>query len=100
MAAALHVVRRTIQGVNDDRNLVREVLIHRDDADTDAQIITDTIAALNTAHVTGDGFSTGADVYPAGYFQTVDKVGLTPSETLATLGDFIAFAPAVASVET
>lgn len=100
MAEGLFLVRRTTQGVNDDRNRVREVLINEDDAQTDAQIIAATIAALNAQFTTGDGFSSGEDVYPAGYFDTVVNIDDLTSGPLATDGDFIAFPPRVAAVET
>jgi hypothetical protein len=100
MAEGLFLVRRTTQGVNDDRNRVREVLINEDDGQTDAQIITATIAALNAAQpVTSDG--QGDVIYPAGYFDTVvDIDDLVTSGPLRTDGDFIAFAPRVVAVET
>lgn len=101
MAEGLFLVRRTSQAVNDDRNRVREVLINEDDGQTDAQIIAATIAALNTATPTGDGFSSGEDVYPAGYFDTVvDIDDLVTSGPLRSDGDFIAFPPRVVAVET
>lgn len=95
MAAAIFLVTRTAQGVNDDRNLVREVVIHNDDADADALIIQNAVDALNTQHPTGDGFSTGEDVYPVGYFDTVVQIGASPVANLAAEFDFIAYAPAV-----
>ncbi len=101
MAEALYLVRRTSQGVNDDRNRVREVLINEDDGQTNAQIITATIAALNA----NEPVETGAeDIYPAGYFDEVididDLSGTTDEDNLRTDGDFIAFGPEVTSVKT
>lgn len=100
MAEALYLVTRTIQGVNYDKNLVREVIVNNDDALTDAQIIAAVIVLMNAA--------LGADsdapaVYPAGYFDTVVKIGdlaATGETNLRTDGDFIAFAPRVAEVTT
>lgn len=100
MAEALYLVTRTAQGVNDDKNLVREVIVNDDDGTSDADIITATIALMNAA--------LGADadapvVYPAGYFDTVvllsDLTGTT-QDNLRTDGDFIAFAPRVTAVVT
>ena len=98
MAEGLFLVRRTSQDVNNDRNRVREVLINEDDAQSDAAIITATIAALNAAQPV----ETDAEpVYPAGYFDTVvDIDDLVTSGPLRTDGDFIAFAPRVVAVET
>jgi hypothetical protein len=95
MAEALFLVRRTSQGVNDDRNRVREVVINEDDAQTDAQIIAATVAALNAAQPVSSG---GSDVYPAGYFDTV--VALTTAVTLGADGDFLAYPPRVAAVNS
>ena len=91
MVAAIFLVTRTAQGDSEDRNLVRECIVHEDDAQTSAQIIAALIASLNTQHTTGDGFSTGADVYPAGYFDTVVQIGATPVADLDTDGNYIAY---------
>lgn len=91
MAAAIFLVTRTAQGDSEDRNLVREVIVHEDDAQSDAAIIAALIASLNTVHTTGDGFSTGADVYPAGYFDTVVQIGASPVADLDVDGNFIAY---------
>ena len=103
MAEGLFLVRRTSQGVNDDRNRVREVLINEDDAQTDAQIIQAAIDALNTATPVGDGFTAGEKSYPDGYFDEVidiDDLAGTSEDNLRTDGDFIAFGPEVTSVKT
>lgn len=97
MAAGLFLVTRTVQGVNNDHNRVREVIINDDDALTDAQIITQAIAGLNTAQPVESG---SEPVYPAGYFDTVVQIGATPAGPLATDNDFIAYAPEVASIKT
>lgn len=97
MAEALFLVRRTVQGVNEDRNRVREVLINEDDGQTNAQIIAATIAALNAVTPVGDGFTAGEPVYPAGYFDTVDPVNTTTG-ILSADGRFVAFPPRVAAV--
>lgn len=98
MAEALYLVRRTTQGVNDDRNRVREVIVNNDDGDSDATIIANVVALLNTAHPVESG---AEPVYPAGYFDTVNQISdLTTSGDLRTDGDFIAFPPRVAAVTT
>lgn len=97
MVAGLFYITRTDQGVNNDRNRVREVIINNDDGDTDAQHITQAIASLNAAQPVETG---AEDVYPAGYFDTVDQIGASPAGVLATNHDFIAWAPEVASVKT
>ena len=98
MAEGLYLVRRTVQGVNDDRNRVREVLINEDDGQSDADIIIATVAALNAAQPVETG---GEPIYHAGYFDTVvDIDDLVTSGPLRTDGDFIAFAPRVVAVET
>ena len=97
MAAALHLVTRTDQGVNDDRNLVREVIFNKDDGDTAAVIIQAAVDAMNLATpVDADA----AKAYPDGYFDTVNKIGLTPSGVLATDLDILAFAPRVVATLT
>jgi hypothetical protein len=96
MAEALYLVRRTVQGVNNDRNRVREVLTNRDDGLTDAQRIQAVIDDLNTAQPV----ETGAEpIYPDGYFDTVQLVAVA-SGPLSTDGDFVAFAPRIVSVTT
>jgi len=97
MAEGLFLITRTQQGVNDDRNQVREVILHNDDGDTDAQHITQAIAGLNTSHAVESGASA---VYPAGYFDTVVQIGATPAGPLTTTHDYIAYAPEVSSIKT
>jgi hypothetical protein len=94
MAEALFLVRRTSQGVNDDRNRVREVLVNNDDGDADAVIMQNVVDLLNVAHPAG-----GEAVYPVGYFDTVEVVAVS-SGPLSTDGDFIAYSPRVAAVVT
>jgi len=96
MAAAIFLVTRTTQGVNDDRNLVREVIIHQDDGDSDAVIIAQAITGLNTANATE---TDAPDAYPAGYFDTVEQIGATPVASLNTEFDFLAYPPRVASLD-
>ena len=98
MAEALFLVTRTTQGVSEDRDRVREVIINDDDATTNANVIIATVAALNAAAPV----ETGAEAkYPAGYFDTVIELSdLTTESTLRTDGDFIAFPPRVVSVTT
>ena len=103
MVEGLFLVRRTSQGVNDDRNQVRAVLINNDDGDADAVIIANAIAALNAAQPVGDGFTAGEPVYPAGYFDEVvdiDDLAGTTEENLRTDQDFIAFGSEVVAVKT
>ena len=99
MVAGLFLVERTVQGVNDDRNQVRSVVAHEDDAQTDAQIIAAVIANLNAATPTGDSASSGEPVYPDGYFDTVTQIGASPAGPLVTDGDLIAFPPEVLRVD-
>ncbi len=97
MVAGLFLVTRTSQGVNDDRNRVREVILHEDDGQTDAQIITQAILGLNTSQPV----ETDAEaVYPAGYFDTVIQIAAAPEGPMATIDDYIAYAPEVVSVKT
>ena len=98
MAAAIFLVTRTIQGVNSDRNQVREVIVHEDDAQTDAAIITALLASMNATEPAGDP-SGDFDQYPAGYFDTVVQIGASPVADLDTDGNYIAFAPRVASLD-
>jgi hypothetical protein len=96
MVAGIFLVTRTTQGVNDDRNRVREVVVHEDDAQTAAQIIAAVIATLNTAQPVEVG---AEDIYPAGYFDTVVQIGASPVADLDTDGDLIAYAPRVVAVD-
>jgi hypothetical protein len=98
MVAGIFLVTRTIQGVNQDRNGVREVVVHEDDAQTDAQIITAVIASMNATEQAGDPAG-DFDQYPAGYFDTVVQIGASPVADLDTDGNYIAFAPRVASLD-
>lgn len=98
MVAAVYLVTRTTQGRNDDRNRVRHVIAHEDDAQTDAQIIAAVIATLNANTSTGDGFSSGENVYPDGYFDTVTQIGASPAGPVATDGDVIAYPEDVLTV--
>lgn len=98
MVAGLFLVERTSQGRSDDRNLVRSVVVNEDDAQTDAQIIQAVIDTLNTNTATGDGFSSGENVYPDGYFDTVTQIGASPAGPLAVDGELIAFTPEVIRV--
>lgn len=95
MVDGIFLVTRTQQGVSDDRNQVREVIIFNDDQDADALIITNTIAALNTAQPVE---SDSEPVYPAGYFDAVEQIGAAPAGFLDTEFDFLAFAPRVAAL--
>lgn len=97
MVAGLFLVERTTQGVNDDRNRVRAVIVHDDDAQTDAQKIQSVIDALNVAQPVETG---GEPIYPDLYFDTVTQIGASPAGPLATIDDFLAYAPEVVSVRT
>lgn len=99
MVAGIFLVERTSQGRSDDRNLVRQVVVHEDDAQSDAAIIAAVIATLNTATPTGDGFSAGENVYPAGYFDTVTQIGASPVGNLDTDGNLLAWAQSVTEVD-
>lgn len=97
MADAIFLVTRTLQGVASDRNLVREVIIFQDDGDDDDTIIAQCITGLNAL----EGAEVGApDVYPAGYFDTVVQIGASPVAPLDTEFDFIAYAPAISSLNS
>ncbi len=97
MVAGLFLVTRNDQGVTNDRNQVREVIINDDDGLTDAQIIAQAVAGLNTSHAV----ETGAEpAYPAGYFDTVVQIGASPAGVLATDNDYLAFAPRVSAILT
>jgi hypothetical protein len=98
MVAGIFLVTRTGQGVNQDINGVREVIVHEDDAQTDAQIIAAVIASMNTTEPAGDP-SGSQDQYPAGYFDTVVQIGASPVADLDTDGDYIAYAPRVAALD-
>ena len=100
MVAGLFLVERTIHDDDHDVNRVRQVVVHEDDAQTDAQIIAAVIATLNTATPRGDSIGSGPAVYPAGYFDTVTQIGASPAGPLATDGDLYAFAQAKNSVTT
>ena len=97
MVAGLFLVERTSQGRSDDRNRVRAVVVHEDDAQTNAQIIAAAIATLNTAQPVESGAEA---IYPTGYFDTVVQIGATPAGPLATDGDLLAYGPEVTSVRT
>ena len=101
MAAGLFLVTRTDQGVSSDKNLVREVIIHDDDGDTDAVIIAQAITQLNLLFPveSKDGAIVEA-VYPAFYFDTVIQIAAAPEGPLATINDMIAYAPEVGSNKT
>lgn len=94
MVAGIFLVTRTDQGVSDDRNQVREVVIHNDDGDADALIIQNTVDALNTVNPVETG---AANAYPDGYFDTVVQIGASPVANLAAEFDFVAYAPTVAN---
>ena len=98
MAAGIFLVTRTVQGVNQDRNGIREVVVHEDDAQTDAQIITALLASMNATEQAGDPAGDFVQ-YPAGYFDTVVQIGATPVADLDTDGNYIAFAPRVAALD-
>lgn len=95
MVDAIFRVTRTTQGVNQDKDQVREVIIFNDDGDADALIIQNTIDALNAAAPVESG---AEPKYPAGYFDTVEQIGATPTGFLNTEFDFLAFAPHVVGV--
>ena len=95
MADAIFLVTRTSQGVSEDRNRVREVVIFNDDGDSNALIIQNTVDALNTEQPVETG---AEDVYPALYFDTVEQIGATPTGFLDSEFDFLAFAPRVVAL--
>ncbi len=97
MVAGVFLVTRTDQGVSSDKNQVREVILHEDDGETDAEIIIQAIAGLNTSHAVETG---AAAVYPAGYFDTVIQIAASPEGPLATINDYIAYTPEVSSDKT
>ena len=97
MTAAIFLVTRSVQGVNQDKNQVREVIIHQDDGDSDAVIIAQAITGLNTQNPV----ETGAEAaYPAGYFDAVVQIGASPVANLATEFDFLAYTPRVSEFDT
>jgi len=98
MVAGIFLVKRTVQGVNQDINQVREVIVHEDDAQTDAQIIAALIASMNTAEPAGDP-SGSLNQYPAGYFDTVVQIGASPVANLDTDGNFIAYPTQVSHLD-
>lgn len=98
MAAAIFLVTRTIGGVNQDINQVREVIVHNDDGDNDALIIQNLIDIMNTTEPAGDP-SGDRNQYPDFYFDTVEQIGATPVASINTEFDFIAFAPRVSSFD-
>jgi len=98
MVAGIFLVTRTVQGVNQDINGVREVIVHEDDAQTSAQIITALLANMNIVEPAGDP-SGSQSQYPAGYFDTVVQIGASPVADLSTDGDYLAFAPRVAALD-
>ena len=98
MAAAIFLVTRTTQGVTQDINQVREVIVHEDDAQSDAAIITALLASMNATEPAGDP-SGDFDQYPVGYFDTVEQIGATPVASLNSDGDYLAFGPRVASLD-
>ena len=81
--------------------MVREVIIHEDDGQTDAQIIAECVTQLNLLDLveSKDG-ANPEPVYPALYFDTVIQIGATPEGPLATINDMIAYAPEVVSNKT
>lgn len=98
MVAGVFLVERTSQGRSDDRNQVRAVVVNEDDAQSDAVIIQAVIDTLNANTPTGDGFSTGNDVYPDGYFDLVTQIGAAPAGPIAVDGELIAYTPEVIRV--
>ena len=98
MAAAIFLVTRTVQGVNQDINGVREVIVHEDDGQSDAAIIVALLANMNTVEQAGEPAGT-QNQYPDGYFDTVLQIGATPVAALGTDGDYLAYRPNVALLE-
>ena len=90
MVAAIFLVTRNVglDSVNQDKNQVREVIMHQDDGDSDAVIIAHAILGLNTQLAA----ETGAEPpYPADYFDTVVQIGAAPVADLDTEFNYIAF---------
>ena len=102
MVAQLFYITRTEQGVNNDRNLVRECIINNDSAETNAQHIQEAVDQLNLLNPTETkgGDADAEKAYPNLYFDTVSQIGATPVGVLATDHDIIAFPPSVASKKT
>ena len=98
MAAAIFLVTRTVSGVNQDINQVREVIVHEDDGQSDAAIIVALLANMNTVEQAGDPAG-DFNQYPDGYFDTVVQIGATPVADLSTDGDYLAYAPRVAALD-
>ncbi len=98
MAAGIFLVTRTVQGVNQDINGIREVIVHEDDGQSDAAIIIALLTNMNTVEQAGEPAGS-QDQYPAGYFDTVLQIGATPVAALATDGDYLAYRPNVALLE-
>ncbi len=100
MAVGLVYLTRTTQGVNDDRNRIRSMIMNTELTDTDAVIIADAVTLLNAA------LGAEADApapYPAGYFDTVIDVSDlsgTGETNLRSDLDFIAWAEEIATVKT
>lgn len=86
MAEALYRVSRSESLGKSFINGVREVLINKDDAQTTAQIKADAVAAANSA------FSASA-LFPADYFDTVDKVSDLAAGTFKDNKDAMVFGP-------
>lgn len=100
MAEGLVYLTRTSQGVNDDRNRVRSMLMNTELTDSNAVIIADAVTLLNAAL---GAEADAADVYPAGYFDTVvdiSDLSGTGETNLRSDLDFIAWAEEVATVKT
>ena len=99
MVDAIFLVTRTVQGVNDDKNKVREVIFFNDDGDSDLLIAQNLVDILNTNTPRGDGLPAhapaGDNVYPDLYFDTVVQIGATPVAPLGTEFDYLAYGPAV-----
>lgn len=98
MVAAIFLVTRTVQGVNQDINQVREVVMHNDDQDVDALIIQNLIDSMNAVEPAGDP-SGARNQYPDLYFDTVIQIGASPVNNLGTEFDFLAYAPHVSQLE-
>ena len=98
MAAAIFLVTRTVQGVNQDINQVREVIMNNDDGDADVLIIQNLIDSMNAVEPAGDP-SGARNQYPDGYFDTVVQIGATPALNLGTEFDFLAYASHVSELE-
>ena len=97
MVEQLFLVERTDRPDNDVRDGIKTVIINNDDADTDAQIITAAILAVNTA------LPVDADAeakIPAGYFDTVSPLTPLSAGPLATDLDILVHKAEVASTRT